>query len=113
MRAMIFMFFITSLMIMGFLFNSDPTNYGLWIKPINFGLLRGAFLFGFGMSLSVCCATGVLTDLTMGFTRALITLIFFGIGVFLGFPIQRTAGWVTNSWKSCRRCLCSSKSKKA
>ncbi|PNS02264.1 membrane protein [Petrotoga miotherma DSM 10691] len=98
MRAMIFMFFITSLMIMGFLFNSDPTNYSLWINPINFGLLLGAFLFGFGMSLSVCCATGVLTDLTMGFTRALITLIFFGIGVFLGFPIQRTAGWVTNSW---------------
>jgi len=98
MRAMIFMFFITSLMIMGFLLNSDPTNYSLWISPINFGLLSGAFLFGFGMSLSVCCATGVLTDLTMGFTRALITLIFFGIGVFLGFPIQRTAGWVTNSW---------------
>lgn len=98
MRAMIFMFFITSLMIMGFLLNSDPTNYSLWINPINFGLLLGAFLFGFGMSLSVCCATGVLTDLTMGFTRALITLIFFGIGVFLGFPIQRTAGWVTNSW---------------
>lgn len=98
MRAMIFMFFITSLMVMGFLFNSDPTNYSLWINPINFGLLLGAFLFGFGMSLSVCCATGVLSDLTMGFTRALITLIFFGIGVFLGFPIQRTAGWVTNSW---------------
>lgn len=98
MRTMVFMFFITAVMVMGFLYNSEPTNFGLWINPINFGLLFGAFLFGFGMSLSVCCATGVLTDLTLGFTRALITIIFFGLGVFLGFPIQRSAGWVMNSW---------------
>jgi uncharacterized protein len=45
------------------------------------------------MSFSSCCATGVLTDLVTGLPRAFITLIFFGIGVFLGFPVQKTASW--------------------
>lgn len=98
MRTLMFMFFITALITTAFLFNSEPTNYNLWINPINLGLILGGFLFGFGMSISVCCASGVLTDLSQGFPRAFITLIFFGLGVFLGFPIQRTAGWVKNSW---------------
>ena len=98
MRTLMFMFFITALITTAFLYNSEPTEYFLWIKPINLGLILGGFLFGFGMSLSVCCASGVLTDLSQGFPRAFITLIFFGLGVFLGFPIQNTAGWVRNSW---------------
>lgn len=98
MRTLMFMFFISALITTGFLYNSDPTSYNLWINPINMGLILGGFLFGFGMSLSVCCASGVLTDLSAGFPRAFITLIFFGLGVFLGFPVQRTAGWVRNSW---------------
>ncbi|MFW5992144.1 MAG: YeeE/YedE thiosulfate transporter family protein, partial [Halanaerobiaceae bacterium] len=73
---MMFMFFITALLMTAFLFKSNPESYHLWIKPINMGLLLGGFLFGFGMSISVCCASGVLTDLPQGFPRAFITLIF-------------------------------------
>lgn len=100
MRAMMFMFFITALLVTAFLLMNEPTDYSLWINPINLGLFAGGFLFGFGMSLSACCATGVLTDLVTALPRAFITLVFFGIGIFLGFPIQRTAGWVQNSWFS-------------
>jgi hypothetical protein len=50
------------------------------------------------MSFSSCCASGVLTDLITGLPRALITLIFFGMGVFLGFPIQNSAAFVKESW---------------
>lgn len=98
MRTLMFMFFISALITTAFLFNSDPTSYSLWINPINMGLILGGLLFGFGMSISVCCASGVLTDLSAGFPRAFTTLIFFGLGVFVGFPIQKTAGWVRNSW---------------
>ncbi|MFW6035218.1 MAG: YeeE/YedE family protein [Halothermotrichaceae bacterium] len=98
MRTMLFMFFITALLTTAFLINSEVTNYNLFIKPINLGLILGGMFFGFGMSISVCCATGVLTDLSQGFPRAFITLIFFGVGVFLGFPVQNTASWIRNSW---------------
>ena len=98
MRTMMFMFFMTALLVTTFIFNADPASYNLWIKPINFGLILGGLFFGFGMSLSVCCASGVLTDLSQGFPRAFTTLIFFMIGVFVGFPIQQTADWVRKSW---------------
>lgn len=100
MRTLMFLFFITSLLTTAFLFKADPTKYDLWINPINFGLIVGGILFGFGMSFSSCCASGVLTDLVTGLPRALVTLIFFGLGVFLGFPIQNTADWIKNSWFS-------------
>lgn len=100
MRTLMFLFFISSLLTTAFLFKADPASYDLWINPINFGLILGAILFGFGMSFSSCCASGVLTDLITGLPRAFITLIFFGLGVFLGFPIQNTVGWVKNSWFS-------------
>mgnify|MGYP006277865563 CR=1 FL=1 len=100
MRTLMFMFFITAVLTTGLLLGKDPASYNLWIKPINLGLMLGGFLFGFGMSLSVCCASGVLTDLPVGFPRAFTTLIFFGLGVFVGFPIQNTASWVNNSWLS-------------
>ncbi|WP_252187539.1 YeeE/YedE family protein [Anaeromonas gelatinilytica] len=99
-RTLMFMFFLTALATTAFLFKGDPASLGLWINPINFGLILGALLFGFGMTFSVCCASGVLTDLVTGLPRAFITLVFFSLGVFLGFPIQRTAGWVVNSWFS-------------
>ena len=98
MRSLMFMFFITAVLTTAFLFKGDPTTYDLWINPINFGLILGGILFGFGMAFSSCCASGVLTDLITGFPRAIITLIFFGLGVFLGFPVQNTAPWVKNSW---------------
>lgn len=101
MRTMMFMFFISALLTSAFLLlKGDPTSYNLWINPINLGLILGAILFGFGMSFSSCCATGVLTDLVTGLPRAFVTLIFFSVGVFIGFPIQNTAQWVTNSWLS-------------
>ncbi|NLX62942.1 MAG: YeeE/YedE family protein [Tissierellia bacterium] len=101
MRTLMFMFFITALSTTALLATvEDITIYKLNINPINLGLVLGGILFGFGMSFSSCCASGVLTDLVTGLPRAIITLIFFGLGVFLGFPIQKGAGFVTKSWIS-------------
>lgn len=97
-RTLVYMFFISTLLTTAYLFKADPTSYGLWINPINLGLILGGLLFGFGMAFSSCCASGVLTDLVTGLPRAFTTLIFFGIGVFLGFPLQNSAKWVENSW---------------
>ena len=98
MRTLMFMFFITAVLTAGLLIGKDPTTFGLWIRPINLGVIVGGIFFGFGMAFSVCCASGVLTDLLAGFPRAFITLIFFMMGVFLGFPVQRTASWINDSW---------------
>ncbi len=100
MRTLMFMFFITALLVTAFLFKGDVTSYDLWVNPINLGLILGGILFGFGMAFSSCCASGVLTDLVTGLPRALITLIFFGFGIFVGFPLQKTATWITESWFS-------------
>ncbi|WAW14893.1 YeeE/YedE family protein [Peptostreptococcus equinus] len=96
-RTMMFMFFITALMSTAVLFKHDPSKFDLWINPINTGLLLGGILFGFGMAFSSCCASGVLTDLVTGLPRAIITLIFFCFGVFIGFPIQNSQAWVNKS----------------
>ncbi len=98
MRTLMILFFITCLGTTAFLFKADAASYDLWVNPINLGLLAGGILFGFGMAFSSCCASGVLTDLVTGLPRALITLIFFGLGIFVAFPIQNTATWVTKSW---------------
>lgn len=99
MRTLMFMFFITSVAVAGFLvLEPDIAKYGLWINPINLGLILGGLLFGFGMAFSSCCASGVMTDLATDWPRAGITLIFFTIGVFLGFPLQATQSWITKSW---------------
>ncbi|MGT2910833.1 YeeE/YedE family protein [Streptococcus cameli] len=98
MRAMVTMFFVTALLSTAFLFNADAATYDLWVNPINLGLLLGGILFGFGMTFSSCCASGVLTDVVTALPRGLITLVFFCFGVFIGFPIQNSASWVTDSW---------------
>ncbi|MGO2118919.1 MAG: YeeE/YedE thiosulfate transporter family protein [Fusobacterium sp.] len=98
MRVLAVMFTITALISIAFLYNVDASTYDLWVNPINLGLILGGILFGFGMTFSVCCASGVLTDLVTGLPRAIITLLFFCMGVFLGFPIQSKASWVTDSW---------------
>lgn len=98
MRTLMFMFFISAVATAALLFKGDATSYGLWINPINLGLILGGLLFGFGMSFSSCCASGVLTDLITALPRAFFTLIFFGMGVFLGFPLQNTASIVSESW---------------
>ncbi|HEY4538347.1 MAG TPA: YeeE/YedE family protein [Erysipelothrix sp.] len=99
MRTLMFMFVISAALTAGLLLMADPTEFGLWINPINGGLIIGGLLFGFGMAFSSCCASGVLTDLITGLPRALVTLIFFSMGVFIGFPLQKQ-GWVANSWIS-------------
>ncbi len=103
MQILAYMFLITSILMVSFLYNADISTYGLWVNPINTGLIIGGILFGFGMTFSVCCASGVLTDLVTGVSRGLITLLFFGMGVFLGFPFQRGAQWtkdagISNDW---------------
>lgn len=98
MRTLMMLFFLTSTMMAGLLMGHSAETYNLWVNPINVGLILGGLLFGGGMVLSSCCATGVLTDLASAVPRAGITLIFFGIGIFVGFPIQKTASWVKQSW---------------
>lgn len=104
MRAMVTMFFLSSLIVAGLLmFNKNEAGeaivgYGLWINPINMGLLLGGLIFGFGMAFSSCCASGVMTDLITDMPKGLLTLIFFSLGVFVGTPLTNTASWVKNSW---------------
>ena len=100
MRVLMWMFLGTAAVSIGLLYGKDPTTFKLWINPINLGMILGGLFFGFGMTFSSCCASGVLTDLVTGLPRAFTTLIFFGLGVFLGFPFQKTASWVTDSWFS-------------
>lgn len=104
MRAMALMFFVTAIGVAGILvFNTNPetgeaiADFGISVKPINMGLLLGGLMFGFGMSLSSCCASGIMSDLAAEAPKAIITMFFFGMGVVLGMPMD-TKEWVTNSW---------------
>ncbi len=93
-RSLLVMFVISAMIVGAFIVGGS--NPSLWVNPISWGLLFGGILFGIGMAFSSCCATGVLQDVPLGFSRALITLVFFGIGVFLGFPLM-SSGFVRNS----------------
>jgi len=97
--ALMWMFLLTAIF-SSFLLYDNTELYSLNIYPINAGLIIGGLLFGFGMALSSCCATGSLTDLAGGFSRASTTIFFFSIGVFLGFNTQGTASLVRKSWLS-------------
>lgn len=94
MRMLMVLFVGTAIVSACFFIGQDPKEYDLWVNPINLGLLLGGILFGFGMAFSSCCASGVLTDVIQGLPRALITLIFFGMGVYLGFPVQKSTPWI-------------------
>lgn len=96
-RALCLMFFLSAVVVAALCFTGGAENYGLWVNQINLGLIVGGLLFGIGMAFSMCCASGVLTDIVAGPPRALITLLFFGIGVFVGFPVQKQ-DWVTNTF---------------
>ncbi len=96
-QTLMLMFVVTAVINAGLLLNSDINNYDLWVNPINLGLLLGGVMFGAGMSLSSCCATGVMVELVSDVPRALTTLLFFGGGVFLGFPLQATQSWITTT----------------
>lgn len=100
MRILMFMFFISALMSVAVLYGHDATSFDLWVNPINTGLLIGGLLFGFGMVFSGCCASGVLVNMVELLPQAIITLFFFGMGVFIGFPVQQTASWINESWLS-------------
>ncbi|WP_062260176.1 YeeE/YedE family protein [Endozoicomonas arenosclerae] len=94
------MFVGTAIINAALVMNAEPGTYNLWVNPINTGLIVGGLLFGFGMSFSSCCATGVLARISSKMPLALITLFFFCLGVFAGFPIQKEASWITDTWVS-------------
>jgi len=96
-KALMGMFVLSALFNTLLLYNGTG-NYNLGVFPINAGLIVGGLMFGFGMALSSCCATGSLTDLASGFSRATVTIFFFAMGVFLGFYTQNTASWIKQSW---------------
>jgi len=100
MRALMLMFVATAIASVAFLYNNNPLELGLWINPINAGLLLGGLMFGFGMSFASCCASGVLTYFSSSLTRPAIILFSFGLGVFLGFPLQAEESWIRDSWLS-------------
>lgn len=94
MKTLMFMFFITSVVVAAMLYReslSGAITYGLWLNPISLGLLAGGTLFGFGMALSSACASGVMTDVVTAFPRGIISLITFGAGIFFGFPLAATS----------------------
>ena len=95
-RALMLMFAVSAVIVGALLIGGKITVANLWVNPISWGLIAGGLLFGIGMAFSSCCATGVCQDVPVGFSRALITLLFFGIGVFLGFPLMKS-GFVQNT----------------
>lgn len=105
MRAMTLMFFMSAVGLAGFvMFNVQTPNadgdlvnaFALGVKPVSLGLLAGGLMFGFGMSLSSCCASGIMSDVAAEAPKALVTMFFFGMGVVLGMPMD-TKEWVTTS----------------
>ncbi len=99
-RSLMYMFIITTFLVGILLIVSGGTDsYNLWINPINLGLIIGAILFGFGMSFASCCATGSLTDGVDQPLKLLIVIFGFGLGVFLGFPIQKYSPIVTEGYQ--------------
>ncbi len=98
-NALLLLFVITAIF-NALLFYEGTDAYKLNLYPINLGLILGGLMFGFGMTFSSCCATGSLTDLAGGFSRASVTIIFFSIGVFLGYDFQANAPFVITSWFS-------------
>lgn len=88
MQMIMLMFILTAIINAAFFLNGEVAFFNLWVNPINLGLVLGGLMFGFGMTFSSCCASGVMTDLATDLPRAGVTLIFFAMGVYLGFPLQ-------------------------
>ncbi len=97
-RSLCLMFFLSAVIVAALCFVGGAERYSLWINQINLGLMAGGILFGIGMAFCTCCASGVLTDVVAGPSRAIVTLIFFGVGVYVGFPLQASQSWVTDTW---------------
>ncbi|MDF1876351.1 YeeE/YedE family protein [Sulfurimonas sp. SAG-AH-194-L11] len=96
-QTILYIFILTAIFT-AFIISGQESTYKLSIYPINLGLILGGLMFGFGMALSSCCATGSLTDLASGFSRAFVTIIFFSMGVFLGFSTQKESPFVRESY---------------
>lgn len=93
------MFLLTSIVSAFFLYTNEAA-YSLKINPINFALILGGLMFGFGMALASCCATGSLTDISSSFSRAVVAVFFLCFGVFMGFNAQNTSSFVKDSYFS-------------
>lgn len=78
---------ITSVMVLGG-FGTDKLSH----TGITWGLVIGATLFGFGMAFTVCCASGVLTDIAESPIKGIFCLIFMGLGAFLGMGLKNSSG---------------------
>ncbi|MEN8147518.1 MAG: YeeE/YedE family protein [Campylobacterota bacterium] len=100
--ALLIMFVITAVFTAFFIYENEAA-YRLNIYPINLGLIAGGLMFGFGMAFTSCCATGSLTDVGSGFSRAFVSIFFLSFGVFLGFSTQATSAFVKESWVSTTR----------
>jgi len=97
MRGLMLMFTASAIASTAFLYNQNPLEMNLWVNPVNLGLVIGALMFGFGMSFAGCCASGVLTYFSSNLTRPALILFCFGLGVFLGFPLQSQESWITDT----------------
>ena len=95
--ALMIMFLLTAIVTAFFIYG-DESAYKLKINPINAALILGGLMFGFGMTFSSCCATGSLTDLSSGFSRAVVAIFFLSFGVFMGFNTQATTSFVKDSF---------------
>ncbi len=96
-RTIVWIMVLSSIFV-AFIMSGNESAYRLSIYPINLGLVIGGLLFGFGMAFSSCCATGSLTDISSGFSRAAVTMFFFAVGVFLGFDAQANSPLVKESF---------------
>ena len=99
--ALLLMFLVTAIFTALSIYG-DESSYRLNIYPLNLALLLGGFMFGFGMTFTSCCATGSLADVPGGFSRAIVSIFFLSMGVFLGYRVQGSS-FVTSSWFSTPR----------
>jgi uncharacterized membrane protein YedE/YeeE len=68
-------------------------NVGGAFAPVSVSMALGAFVFGIGMQLAGCCASGTLFVAGGGNSRVTVVLIFFCIGTFIG---SLHLGWWTD-----------------
>ncbi|NLL63082.1 MAG: YeeE/YedE family protein [Ruminococcaceae bacterium] len=73
-------------------------TYAHFIHPVSLGTIIGSFMFGIGMAFAGGCASGVLTDLTVEFPKALIALFFFGMGFVISMPFGKMMPIMTTSF---------------
>lgn len=73
-------------------------QYSHFIHPVSLGTIVGSFIFGVGMAFAGACASGVLTDLSLEFPKAVLALIFFGMGFVISMPFGAKMPWIGTSF---------------